>query len=66
MKNIIIIFLLFIFIIWVAYYKEQQKEPFTPAINRIYRPHARNARIYVTNKFSDVTKQITSIIRKTV
>jgi hypothetical protein len=62
----IVLLLILIIIISITYYcqQKQKQEPFIPAINRIYRPHARNARIYVTNKFSNITNQITSSIRK--
>jgi len=67
MKNPkIVLLLILIIIISITYYQKQkqQKEPFIPVINRIYRPHARNARIYITNKFSNITNQITSTMRK--
>jgi len=66
MKNpkIVLLLILIIIISITYYYQKQQKEPFIPVINRIYRPHARNARIYITNKFSNITNQITSTMRK--
>ena len=66
MKTPEIVLLLILIIISITYYcqQKQKQEPFIPAINRIYRPHARNARIYVTNKFSHITNQITSTMRK--
>ena len=62
--EIVLLLILIIIISITYYYQKQKQEPFIPAINRIYRPHARNARIYVTNKFSNITNQITSSIRK--
>ena len=66
MKNTIIIFLLFIFILLVAYYQQhKQKESFIPVINRMYRPHVRNAKVYLNDKMTTTSNYMTSLIRKT-
>ena len=51
----IIIILLSIFIIaYNSYTKET--EPFVPAINKLYRPHVRNIRMYVTESMNNIQK----------
>ena len=65
MNRRILILLFIIIIILITYYQQQQKEPFIPAINRMYRPHVRNARVYLNDKMTTTSNYMTSLIRKT-
>lgn len=68
MKKIELGLVLIIIIATIYYYQcqvQQQKEPFIPAINRMYRPHVRNARVYLNNSLTTTSNYMTSLIRKT-
>ncbi len=65
MNRRILILLFIIIIISITYYQQQQKESFIPAINRMYRPHVRNARVYLNNSLTTTSNYMTSLIRKT-
>ena len=55
--NYIIIILISIsIVIFNSYTKSKEIESFIPVINKIYRPHVRNIRIYVTETMSNMHK----------
>ena len=43
-------------VIFNSYTKSKEIESFIPVINKIYRPHVRNIRIYVTETMSNMHK----------
>jgi uncharacterized membrane protein len=63
--NYIALFLIiFLFLFLFLSVKSEQKEGFLSGFHKMYRPYVRNARLYTTNKFNNISNKTYVVFKR--
>jgi uncharacterized protein YxeA len=59
-----ILIILVLIALWVIISKKTSKEGFVPFVNRLYRPHVRNFKRFVSENFVSTNKYANNFLKK--